>query len=276
MMVLPYDESRVLLVLQIDHSRVVGYLAAHWGNEQFAEPKPFVPFVLAAQEHDGGWWEWETQPTLDEGGYPIDYVFPGVPRPIHTRGYANGVQRVIERNPYAGLLVCMHGIGLETKGYGLLPYHRDRTDNPVVQQYVTEQEELRQRLIRELSESAEYGQYVTEENLWLNYKLLQVIEQMGQFVCNRYPFNSQQRKNGPPSVLPNAPVRPGVPDASIAIEVQDEHRAIVRPYPFDVDGLEISFQARIVDAGPYASQEDFLRQYYRGPRVTVSYSLHAG
>ena len=30
MMVSRYDDSNFLLVLQIDHSRVAGYLASHW------------------------------------------------------------------------------------------------------------------------------------------------------------------------------------------------------------------------------------------------------
>jgi hypothetical protein len=31
MMVCPYDENRLLLILQVDHSRVTGWFAAHWG-----------------------------------------------------------------------------------------------------------------------------------------------------------------------------------------------------------------------------------------------------
>jgi hypothetical protein len=57
MMVGRYDESRLLLVSQVDHSHVAGLLAAHWGNDDFAPPTPFVSMVLAAQEHDSGWWE---------------------------------------------------------------------------------------------------------------------------------------------------------------------------------------------------------------------------
>lgn len=30
--------------------------------------------VLAAQEHDSGWWEWEIRPRLNDQGYPPDYI----------------------------------------------------------------------------------------------------------------------------------------------------------------------------------------------------------
>ncbi len=33
MMVNPYNDSHLLLALQIDHSRVAGFLASHWGNK---------------------------------------------------------------------------------------------------------------------------------------------------------------------------------------------------------------------------------------------------
>lgn len=55
MMICRYDDSRLLLILQTDHSRVAGLLAAHWGNTTFSEPRPYTSMVLAAQEHDGGW-----------------------------------------------------------------------------------------------------------------------------------------------------------------------------------------------------------------------------
>ena len=46
MMAYPYDSSRLILALQIDHSRVAGYFAAHWGNKDFDRPKPYSSVVL--------------------------------------------------------------------------------------------------------------------------------------------------------------------------------------------------------------------------------------
>ena len=41
MMVNPYDDSRLMLALQIDHSRVAGFFAAHWGNNEFSQSGAF-------------------------------------------------------------------------------------------------------------------------------------------------------------------------------------------------------------------------------------------
>ena len=74
MMAYPYDGKRIILALQIDHSRVAGYFAAHWGNKDFDPPSPYASVVLAAGEHDIGWWEWEMCPsTLNDKGFPLDY-----------------------------------------------------------------------------------------------------------------------------------------------------------------------------------------------------------
>ena len=56
MLVSKYDDSRLLLALR-GITRGLRVLAAHWGNDIFAEPRPYSSVVLAAQEHDNGWWE---------------------------------------------------------------------------------------------------------------------------------------------------------------------------------------------------------------------------
>ena len=54
MMAYPFDDGRILLALQIDHSRIAGYFAAHWGNKDCDRPQPYSSVMLAAGEHDIG------------------------------------------------------------------------------------------------------------------------------------------------------------------------------------------------------------------------------
>lgn len=274
MMVFPYDEKRLLIVLQTDHSRVAGELAAHWSNDKFAEPEPWMSMVLAAQEHDTGWWEWELKPTLNERALPPDYISAGgIPRDVHVAFDRNGISRVLEQDRYAGLMVSMHQAGLNNQGFGMLPHMPDRSAMPGVGEFLREQEELRQKLIEELRRSQEFASHVSEERIWTNYKLMEVFDQLAQILCNRYPLNSAARKNGPPSVLKNVPVAPGVDDVALAIEMTDERSAVLRPYPFDIDPLEVSFPARLVPSKDYTSQDEFLRQFYKADRLTITYAL---
>jgi hypothetical protein len=255
MMVGRYDESRLLLVSQVDHSHVAGLLAAHWGNDDFAAPTPFVSMVLAAQEHDSGWWEWETRPTLNPDGFPPDYIgsIKQLGPDLWLGFMDEGVERTMKKDPYAAVIVAMHAEGLCTQGKGLLPYMPDYTPD-------------------------QYRAFATDEQIWTNFKLIEVFDQLAQFVCNRYPFNSTVRRNGPTTRLSDTPVpvRPGHDDVTLTVDVQDETRAIVRPYPFDVDPLVVSFPARLVPNRPYESDEDFQRHFYKAERVNITYTLHAG
>ena len=279
MMVGRYDESRLLLVSQVDHSRVAGLLAAHWGNAAFAPPTPYVSMVLAAQEHDSGWWEWESKPTLNEAGYPPDYIgsIRHLGRGVWLDFYRRGIERVAAQDPYAGYMVSMHGDGLLTQGMGLLPSMPDYTGDPAVVAFLDEQKALRAGLEARLQADAVDAEMRTNEHLWTNFKLMEVFDQFAQFLCNRYPFNSRERKNGPTPTLSDtpAPVRPGQDDVVLTVDVQDETRAVVRPYPFGVDPLVVSFQGRLVPNQPFASQDQFLHTFYTAERVNVTYTLHA-
>ena len=108
-MVCPYDDSRVLLILQTDHSRIAGLLASHWGNDQFAKLQPYSSMVLAAQEHDSGWWDWEIKPSVNEQGYPSDYIgsIKHLGQGVWLDLYRRAIERVAARDLYAAYFVSM-------------------------------------------------------------------------------------------------------------------------------------------------------------------------
>jgi hypothetical protein len=278
MMAYPYDDARLILALQIDHSRVAGYLAAHWGNKEFARPEPYASVVLAAQEHDIGWWEWEMCPsTLNDKGYPLDYhdgSFKYLGQ-LRLDFYKNAVDRVLQRDPYSAMLMAMHGVALMNAGYGKYSYPPDRTADPRVKSYVDNQEQLRLELLDQLRQSDQFKAFSSEEQVWTNYEYMEVFDQLAQFLCNRYPLNSNARKLGPTKTLNNVdvPVKPGVNPVKISIETVDAHRAVVRPYPFDTDPLAVDFTARLVPKRTYENSDDFLGEFYRAERITVSHTL---
>jgi len=279
MMVCPYDDKRLLLILQLDHSRVTGWFAAHWGNDTFARPSPYAAMVLAAQEHDTGWWDWEIKPQVNNEGLPPDYIgsIKHLGGKVWLDFYRHGIYRLAEQDPYAGYIVSLHSDGLLTQGRGLLPYMPDYAVYPEVKKFLTEQESYRAELMEQLKSSKEYCDFVSNEQLWTNFKLMEVYDQMGQFVCNRYPFNGTHRKNGPSNTLSNvpAPTKPSRDDVVLTFTIKDEIRATVTPYPFDVDPLIVSFQGRLIAKRRYTNQDEFLMEYYRAEKVPITYSLHA-
>lgn len=279
MMVCPYDDSRLLLILQTDHSRVAGLLAAHWGNDQFAKLRPYGSMVLAAQEHDSGWWDWEIKPSVNEQGYPSDYIgsIKHLGQGVWLDLYRRAIERLASRDLYAAYFVSMHGEALLTQGMGLLPSMPDYRNDSAVQSFIAEQKAPRTRWLAQLQTDAVPRELIQEPQLWTNFKLMEVFDQFAQFVCNRYPFNSQARKNGPTNQLSNipVPVTDGESDVTLTIDVQNEREAIVSPYPFDVSPLPVSFEGRLVPNRSYSKQEEFLEDFYKAERIGISYTLKA-
>lgn len=279
MMVNKIDDERLLVVMQVDHSRIAGWFAAHWGNDQFESLRPYHSMVLATQEHDAGWWEWEIRPTLNDAGYPIDYIGSvGALGEVWLELYKKIVQSMAPIDPYAAYFISMHGDGLVTKGMGLLDSMPDWASiDPRFKAFVDEQHDIRSGLLTKIRESDELRPLATDEYLWKNYRHMEVFDQLAQFVCNRYPFNNLSREKGPTPTLGNipVPVGPGETDTTVRIDVVNESQAVMSPYPFDIDPLPISFQGRILPNRPYDSQEEFLDDFYRAERLDVRYTLHS-
>jgi hypothetical protein len=276
MMISGRKDSRLVLVLQTDHSRVAGLLAAHWGNAEFAEPVPYGSMVLAAQEHDGGWWDWEIRPTLSAEGRPIDYV--GSIKQLGSVWldfHRHGIERVAERDPYAGLIVLMHVVELCTNRSGLVPHLPDYSGTPEIRTGLSRLEARRRELLDTLRGSDTYRAVATDEPLARNLQLMEVLDQLAQFICNRYPLDSTERTNGPRNRIGHVPVRPGREDVTLTVEVLDAERARLRPYPFDVSPLVVPIPGRLLPDRPYASQDEFLRHYYKAEPCVITYRLHA-
>ena len=279
MIVCPFDGSKLLLVLQSEHSRVAGVLAAHWGNSAFAPPRPYLSMVLAAQEHDTGWSDWEIKPTLNDEARPVDYI--GSTRLLGKTWldfYRTGIRRIAAQDPYAGMIASLHGDALLTQGRGLLPYLPNLSANPDAKVFIDEQEALRAELLDRVRGEPALAADATEERLQANFHLMEVFDQMAQFVSNRYPLNSAARKNGPTATLNDVPVprQPGAPEVTLSIKVLDESHATVDPYPFDVDPLVLTFAGKVVPERAYAGREDFLMDFYRAETRTVTYYLQSG
>ena len=279
MMVCPYDASRLLLILQTDHSHIAGLLAAHWGNDHFAKVQPYSSMVLAAPEHDSGWWDWEIKPSVSEQGYPSDYIgsIKHLGQGIWLDLYRHAIERVAARDLYAAYFVSMHGEALLTKGMGLLPSMPDYATDPAVQEFIAQQKELRAGWLPTLQKNPALSAVTTDKHLWTNFNLMEVFDQFAQFVCNRYPFNSQARKNGPTQTLSgiSVPVSAERPNVTLTIDVLNESEAVVRPFPFDVNPLRLSFEGRLVPNRRFVDQAEFLESFYSAERIAINYTLSA-
>jgi hypothetical protein len=88
-------------------------------------------------------------------------------------------------------------------------------------------------------------------------------------------LNSKARKLGPTHSLNDVdvPTKHGQPAVKVNIDTVGENKAVLRPYPFDLDPLPVSFAARLVPNRAYEDGVDFLGEFYRAERITVAHTL---
>ena len=276
-MIIAENSEHYRMITQNDHGDLAGQFAAHWGNEQFARLKPYQSMVLAAEAHDNGWWDWDVYPSVDEQGVPLP--FTRTPREIRSGFYGRGIDNVIGRDLYAGLMVSMHGVGLPQKRYGTMPTMADRQDE-FSQRFIAEREPTHKVLIEKIRKSEQYAGMDSQEQIWLNYLMMQVFDRLSLFFCANFdlttvpPTGAHTAGKGyyGPSVKPT-PVRLGEEDTEIKLRAVDPKTVVVEPYPFDQSPLRVSVRAKLIPRIAYKSQEEFREVYAKAQREQFEFTL---
>src|SRR5437899_12279713 len=82
---------------------------------------------------------------LNDKGFPLDYHDGSLKYlgQLRLDFYKNAVDHVLQRDPYAALLMAMHGVALMNAGYGKYAYPPDRSGDPRVMACIDHHEQLR-------------------------------------------------------------------------------------------------------------------------------------
>jgi len=276
-MIIAESSEHYRMITQNDHGDLAGQFAAHWGNEEFAPLKPYHSMVLAAEAHDNGWWDWDVYPSVDEQGVPLP--FTRTPREIRSGFYGRGIDNVIGRDRYAGLMVSMHGVGLPQKRYGTMPTMADRQDE-FSQRFIAEREPTHKLLIEKIRKSEQYAGADSQEQIWFNYLMMQVFDRLSLFFCANFDITTVPATGAHtaskgyygPSVKPT-PVRPGAEDTEINMRAVDPKTVVVDPYPFDQSPLRVSVRGKLIPRIAYKSQEEFREVYAKAQREQFEFTL---
>jgi len=162
------------VVLQIDHEDLSGDFARAWA----ARGGRHGSLTTAAARHDDGWAVWERAPVVGADGTPVNFLDVDVRS--HLAFYRACIAAVTEQDPYAGLLISMHGAGIYRQRYGRDPglgLSRAAEDQALVDAFVAEQEAGYE------SRRAETG--ASEEEGWSDYELLQLYDRLSLYFCLR-------------------------------------------------------------------------------------------
>ena len=162
------------VVLQTDHADLSGAFARAWADRGPRHDS----LTIAAARHDDGWAVWERAPQLDETGKPVNFLDVDVTS--HLAFYRAGIAAITEHDPYAGLLVSMHGAGIYQQRYGRDPslgLSRAAEVQELVDAFVAEQEAAYDDRIAQIG--------VGEDERWRDYELLQLFDRLSLYFCMR-------------------------------------------------------------------------------------------
>ena len=163
------------VVLQIDHEDLSGAFARAWADRGARHDS----LEIAAARHDDGWAVWERAPVIEpESGKPVNFL--DVDISSHLAFYRACIAAVTEQDPYAGLLVSMHGAGIYQQRYGRDPalgLSRAAAAQELVDAFIAEQEGAYESRVGEVG--------VTDDERWRDYELLQLYDRLSLYFCMR-------------------------------------------------------------------------------------------
>ncbi len=260
MIVRKQADGGMLLIGQTDHSRLVGQLAAHWGNARFAAPEPFEAVARAAAYHDFGWLRYETSPLFDaeSGETPEFRRVP--PSQSQLEGYEWCIDWLLGADPYASLIVNMHRTGLWRNRYGTIKHpagFNPRQPNPAIEAFIARNEARQQR------ERAQFD----EARLWINYRLLQVWDLLGLYFCCAEPCEDH---------LEPVPTRYGGGNdegVRLSLHPMEPRKIAFEPYPFDHRPFEVQLACRRLPQAAYPDTAAFRRAYFQAPTELMRFEL---
>jgi Protein of unknown function (DUF3891) len=200
------------VVLQTDHADLSAAAARAWADKGPRHDS----LTVAAERHDDGWAVWEQAPLADAEGKPVNFLEVDVRS--HLAFYRAGIAAIAEQDPYAGMLVSMHGAGIYRERYGLDPglgLRRAPEVQDEVDAFVAEQEA-----------TFDLAEHRTE------YDLLQFYDRFSLYFCMR------DAENGEAAELQGYRFEPVAP-----------WHVRLEPYPFAERPVTFSLLRRVVPKG---------------------------
>lgn len=235
------------VVLQTDHAELSEEVARAWAD---TGPR-HDSVVLASRRHDDGWATWERSPMVHDDGRPVGFLDVHVP--AHLAFYRAGIAAIADEDPYAGLLVSMHGAGIYRQRYGTDPglaLTRAPEAQELVEAFVAEQEDAYPEW------TAAAG--VDDELRVADYGRLQWADRFSLAFCLRGWDE------------PGEPFEVG----EFRFEPLGPWRARVSPWPFGAAELGCSLVRRIVPKRAWR-QSEFRKAFFVLPAERVAIELVA-
>jgi hypothetical protein len=239
------DSDGALAISQLAHAWISGQLLRRW-SEPCAEP-----LLLAAEQHDIGWMDWETAPSFNPAtGRP--HLFREVGAATHAPMWTKGVERALGAwGAHVALLVSRHG-GVIYRRYS--DRHRlAEADARAAQLFLETQEPIEAAWGRALSLDA--------KTLDRETGLVALVDTLSLALCGdlKCPLEVVAPKKDHEARTLQLLARAGHP-----------HDFVLSPWPFDRDFIVVEAEARPLPQEGRFKDEAAMRVWFASPkRVAV-------
>jgi Protein of unknown function (DUF3891) len=262
------------LVTHVDHARLAGMFAVHWGNDLFVRPEPRDDVMLGITTHDDGWEQRDSEPEITKQGKPSAFSSELVGtysafEEIDLRDYLAvreaAVRQVTANNLYAGLLVSMHTFDLlqNRADHRTIAAHQ----LPLLKNFLQAQQVFQAQAKKELAAGNEYSpEDITEARIVDNFHLLQACDNLSLLTCVDYQY--------PANLLHALPVKNG-DRRSVSVEHLSKRHFRLSPYPFAKSPLTMDFPARFAPSSHFGSNQELRDEFSNAAIERLSVTIEA-
>lgn len=233
-----------LAISQPTHAWISGQLLRAW-NESLAEP-----LLIAAEQHDIGWMDWETAPSFNpQTGRP--HRFRDIGAAVHAPMWTRGVQRALGSwGSHVALLISRHG-GVIYRRYS--DRHRvAEADAVAAQGFLDTQAPIEEAWARALGLDA--------ATLNRETALIALVDTLSLALCGELKAPLDLEAPDPKGELKTLRLveRPGHP-----------FDFILSPWPFRAEVLTVEGEARVLPAAGRFADDAAMQVWLKAPSRTM-------
>ena len=238
------EPSGVLAISQPTHAWFSGQILRAW-DEALGKP-----LLLAAEQHDIGWLDWETAPSFNpETGRP--HLFREIGAAVHSPMWRQGVERALDAwGAHVALLISRHG-GVIYRRY--TDRHRTgEADAAAAQAYLEMQAPIESVWAKMLGLNAVTLQKET--------MLVALVDTLSLALCGELKTPIELE-------APNA--SGGTKTLRLTERLGHPFEFVLSPWPLRQDVLDVEGEGRPLPAGGRFADEAAMRKWLKSPERTV-------
>jgi len=278
------ENGQFVLIRQDDHAKLSGELAGYIGAAPFEalidrSPEWGQRAINAIALHDAGWPMHDDAPTLNSRQVPRD-VFESK-HDMSMKLWSASADRAMAIDPYAGLLVSLHGLALSVFALSEvmhqfsrknLAYTRERFElNRFQHNEVERQIALRASIGLRTDLPLHYGltdlgSDPREDLLIHHFRTLQAMDRLSlALCCTRSPFDSIELAHHPGQAL-----------SRIRIKRTTPRLLVMDPWIFDEPTVTVQIPAHVLPVQTFVGEAAFQADYAFAPQITLEFTLEPG